>query len=183
MATADIGNVRIHSWGLWLFLGILLMLFGLFLIATPILTTYASVFVFGVLLIAAGIVHLLLSLFEKKSNHVWLHLVIAAFTLIIGLLMLFHPTLTLMTLTLLIAVFFLSNGLFRIIGALTARFKGWGWYILNGLISLLLGVLILIHWPSASLWVIGLFIGIDFLFAGLSLIMISLFVKKGAIFA
>ena len=93
--------------------------------------------------------------------------------------MLFTPGITLAALTLLIAAFFLSSGLFKIIGALVSRFKGWGWYFLSGLISLALGILILVHWPSSSLWVIGLFIGIDLIFVGWSLVMISLFVKKG----
>lgn len=175
-------NVKLKNWGLWLGCGIILMAIGLVLLSSPVWSTLASIFVFGSLFVAAGIIHIILALVDKDSDHLWLHLIIAAFTLVVGILMLLNPLVALATLTLLIAAFFLSSGLFRIIGGLMVRFNGWGWYILNGLISLLLGILIILHWPTASLWVIGLFIGIDFLFAGLSLIMISLFVKKGALF-
>ncbi len=178
MKMDNITNTKAHIWRWWLAFGIVLMLIGLFLLSTPILTSLASVFIFGVLLVSAGIVHIITAILEKHTDHLWLHLVIAGFTIIIGIMMLLHPSLTLMALTLLIAVFFLGSGLFRIIGAITARFQGFGWYLLSGIISLLLGFLILIQWPLSSLWIIGLFIGIDFIFAGWSLIMISLLVKK-----
>lgn len=180
---SNLDNIKVRHWGLWLLFGIILMIIGLILLSTPVITTLATVFVFGSLLIVAGIVHFITAFLEKNSSHLWLHLVIAAFTFIVGLLMILHPGVTVVALTLLIAAYFLSSGLFRIMGALISRFEGWGWYLFNGLISLLLGILILFHWPSASLWVIGLFIGIDFLFAGLSLIMISLFTKKGSLTA
>lgn len=175
----DIGS-RPKYWFLWLLLGILLMIGGFFLLSTPIITTLASVMIFATLLIAGGFVHVITAFLDKNSNHFWLHLVIAAFTIVIGFLMLFGPGVTVAALTLLIAAFFLSEGVFRIIGSLVSRFPGWGWYLLNGLVSLVLGILILAHWPSSSLCVIGLFIGIDFIFAGWSLVMISLFYRKGA---
>jgi uncharacterized membrane protein HdeD (DUF308 family) len=174
-------NTRPKYWVLWLIFGILLMLGGFFLLSSPVIASIASVFVFAILLLSAGVVHIITAFLDKHSNHLWLHLVIAAFTIVVGLLMLFSPGITLAALTLLIAAFFLSNGLFRIIGSLVSRFKGWGWFFLNGLISLVLGILILIHWPSSSLWVIGLFIGIDLIFAGWSLVMISVFFKKASV--
>lgn len=179
----SLGDLRIKNWGLWLVFGILLIVVGFVLLASPIVGSLASVAVFGSLLLASGVIHIITAILDRKSNHMWLHLIIAALTIIVGLLMLFNPGVTIMTLTLLIAVLFLSNGLFRIIGGLVSRFKGWGWYILNGLISLLLGLLILFHWPNSSLWVIGLFLGIDFIFAGWSLMMIALFVKRKSLLA
>lgn len=179
MNNIEVADTRIKYWALWLFFGILLILGGFFLLASPVFTTIASVFIFGILLIAGGLVHVVTAILDRRSNHLWLHLSIAALTIVIGFLMLFTPTITLAALTLLIAAFFLSSGLFKIFGSLISRFKGWGWYFLSGLVSLALGALILAHWPSSSLWVIGLFIGIDFIFAGWSLVMLSLFVKKG----
>lgn len=178
MADVNIISTRPKYWVMWMIFGILLMVGGFFLLSAPVIASVASVFVFGTLLLAAGFVHVITAFLDKNSNHLWLHLVIAAVTIVIGFLMLFSPGITLAALTLLIAAFFLSSGLFRIIGSLVNRFPGWGWFFLNGLVSLALGILILIHWPASSLWVIGLFIGIDLIFAGWSLVMISLFVKK-----
>lgn len=165
-------------WGWWLFVGIILMIIGLILITTPVITTLATVLVIGAFLIAAGIVHLITAFIDRKSHHLWLHLVIALFTLILGVLMILNPELTVVTLTFLLGLFFLASGVFRIIGSLLSRFRSWGWVLLNGIISFILGLLILFQWPAASLWVIGLFVGIDFLFAGWSLVMIAFFAKR-----
>jgi uncharacterized membrane protein HdeD (DUF308 family) len=69
---------------------------------------------------------------------------------------------------LMLAAAFFGSGLFRIIVALSERFYGWGWVLLNGIITLVLGILIWRGWPDAAFWVIGLFVGIDMLFAGWS---------------
>ncbi len=156
------------------------MVGGFFLLSSPVIATISSLFVFAILLIGGGIIHIITAFLDRTSNHMWLHLIIAAFTIVIGFLILYSPGVTVAAITLLLAAFFLSEGLFKIIGSVATRFQGWGWYLLNGIVSLALGILILMHWPSSSLWVIGLFIGIDFIFAGWSLVMVSLFLKKRA---
>jgi len=75
---------------------------------------------------------------------------------------------------LLVAVFLLFGGIFRIAAVLTVRFHHWSWMLLNGGISLLLGLMIWAQWPWSGLWVIGLFIGIDMIFYGWSLIMLAM---------
>lgn len=169
---------RTKGWGWWVAFGILLILLGLVLLGTPVVGSLASVFVLGCLLVAGGFLHVVTAFMERPSDDFWMHLLVAAFMFVIGILMLSHPDATLVTLTLLIAAFFLGVGVFRTLSALVAKFKGWGWVLLNGLISLILGILILVHWPAASLWVIGLFLGIDFIFAGWSIIMSAIYVKK-----
>jgi uncharacterized membrane protein HdeD (DUF308 family) len=69
------------------------------------------------------------------------------------------------------------GGLFRILTAVAARFHHWVWVLLNGVISLVLGLMIWRQWPVSGLWVIGLFIGIDMIFYGWSLIMLALAVR------
>jgi uncharacterized membrane protein HdeD (DUF308 family) len=170
----DVSNLKVNNWILWLIAGFLLIVIGLVLLAVPIITSIVSVLALGVLLIVAGIIHIVSAFFDKKAHHFWLHLLIAVLTLIVGILILLYPGITLLSLTLLIAIFFFCSAVFRIIGSLMTRFRGWGWYFLNGVVSLLLGVLIVLLWPASSFWVIGLFIGIDFLFAGISLVMTSL---------
>ncbi len=64
------------------------------------------------------------------------------------------------------AMFFLIGGLFQLIGSLTVHVPGWGWQAVDGIITLVLGVLVLSQWPVSGLWVIGLFIGIDLIFYG-----------------
>ena len=80
--------------------------------------------------------------------------------------------------TLIIAIFLIISGIFRIVSALSERFTGWGWVLLNGGVSLLLGLLIYKQWPLSGLWVIGLFVGIDLIFNGWAWIMLSLAMRK-----
>lgn len=165
-------------WLWWFIFGLLLIISGIVFLASPVVTSLASVVVLGSLLMFAGVVHLICAFLERGADNFWVHVLIAALTLVVGILMLTNPTVTLVTLTLLIAALFLSIGLFRMISSVVARFRGWGWVLLNGVISFILGILIIMHWPASSLWVIGLFIAIDLIFAGWTLIMIALLLKK-----
>jgi uncharacterized membrane protein HdeD (DUF308 family) len=80
--------------------------------------------------------------------------------------------------TLMIAAGFVVGGLFRIVTALSHRYHGWVWVLLNGIVTLVLGILIWQEWPESAMWVIGLFVGIDMVFAGMSWVMTALTVRS-----
>ena len=83
-----------------------------------------------------------------------------------------------LVLTLLLAVYFMVIGIFRIVASLTMRFPNWGWVLFSGIVSFILGVLTKQQWPLSGLWIIGLFIGIDMIFSGWSYVMLSLAARK-----
>jgi uncharacterized membrane protein HdeD (DUF308 family) len=56
----------------------------------------------------------------------------------------------------------------------------WGWVVASGLITLLLGIIILIHWPVSSLYVLGIFLGVDLVFAGATWIGLGLGLRQAA---
>lgn len=169
----------LHGWKWWMTLGILFLIVGLILLSAPVVATVATVLVLGTLFICAGILYLVSAIMDRHVPHFWILLLIAILTFVIGFLMIAEPAVTMMALTLMIGAFFLTIGIFRIVGSLVVRFHRWGWVFLNGIISLILGILIIMEWPASSFWVIGLFLGIDLLFAGWSIIMLSLFLKSG----
>jgi uncharacterized membrane protein HdeD (DUF308 family) len=70
--------------------------------------------------------------------------------------------------------FFLVAGLFALITPFVVSLPDWGWHALNGLITLLLGILVLAQWPVSGLWVIGLFVGIELIFAGVAWMALAL---------
>ena len=76
-----------------------------------------------------------------------------------------------------VAAFLVVAGLFRIVAALSLRLPNWGWQLLRGFVTLLLGVLIYRAWPFSGLWVIGLFVGIEMIFYGWAWIMLALEVR------
>ncbi len=160
-------------------LGILFMLFGFIMMIFPVMTTVSLELFFGVLLFLGGIVQIILSFVHKGWKGFLLTLLSGILFIIVGLIMLFNPLGTLITLTLLIATLLLIGGLIKIIFSLvTKSLQNRGWVLFNGVISLLLGWLILIGWPADAIWLIGLFFGIDMLFGGITMIMLSSVVDK-----
>jgi uncharacterized membrane protein HdeD (DUF308 family) len=80
-----------------------------------------------------------------------------------------------------LAAAFMAGGIIRIIGSAIERFHGWGWVMLNGFISLFLGIFIwkqFVDYPPSVFWVIGVFVGIEFLFAGWSWIFLALGIRS-----
>ena len=93
---------------------------------------------------------------------------------VVGYMIVDSPALSMLLLTKFIAIFLIVSGLFRIVSALLVRFPDWGWVLLNGGVSLLLGIIINRQLPEAALWVIGMFIGIEMIFNGWAWIMLAL---------
>jgi uncharacterized membrane protein HdeD (DUF308 family) len=171
------GELR-RSWGWFLALGIVLIVLGTIALGSALLMTVASVFFFGWLLIVGGVMEAVHAFWRKRWAGFFLDLLTGILYVVAGWMMVTNPTESAVLLTLLIAMFLVFEGVFRIVAALAARYPHWGWVLFNGLISVLLGILIWRQWPYSGLWVIGLFIGIEMLLNGWSLVMLSLSARK-----
>jgi uncharacterized membrane protein HdeD (DUF308 family) len=171
------GELR-RSWGWFLALGIVLIVLGTIALGSALLMTVASVFFFGWLLIIGGVMEAVHAFWRKRWAGFFLDLLTGILYVVAGWMMVTNPTESAVLLTLLIAMFLVFEGVFRIVAALAARYPHWGWVLFNGLISVLLGILIWRQWPYSGLWVIGLFIGIEMLLNGWSLVMLSLSARK-----
>jgi uncharacterized membrane protein HdeD (DUF308 family) len=169
-------NLR-RVWWLFLILGVVMVFVGLMAISSTFVATMASVVVFGVLLLIAGVAEVIHAVMVRNWKGFALHLFSAALYLILGLFMLEDPVRAAAVLTLLIAASFFVGGVLRIVYALVERFHAWPWVVLQGVVDLLLGGLIWSGWPETSLWVIGLFIGIDLLLHGWSWVILALTVR------
>jgi uncharacterized membrane protein HdeD (DUF308 family) len=160
-------------------LGIALIVLGSVAVGAAWLTTLASVLLFGWLLVFSGVMEAVAAFWAGQWSGFFLHLLSGVLNVVVGVLILAHPGAVAVGLTLLLAVFFLVAGLFRIIAAVALRFPNWGWAVLGGGITALLGVLIWAQWPSSALWVIGTFVGIDLLFRGWAWVMFGLAARHG----
>jgi uncharacterized membrane protein HdeD (DUF308 family) len=165
-------------WGLLLTLGIVELLLGVIGLGVAGLVTLASVIFFAWLLLLSGIMHLVRAFRTHGWEGVALHILIGILQGAVGVLLLLRPAAGAASLTLLLAALFLVSGLFRIVFALSVRIEGWGWQVLAGLVTFVLGLLISAGWPASSFWVIGTFISIDLIFGGWSFIMIALAVRS-----
>jgi uncharacterized membrane protein HdeD (DUF308 family) len=153
------------------------MVVGVVALCSTFITTLASILVFGILLMAGGVVQIVNAFLGRSWRGFFLHLLAGILQLIVGELLIEHPVVAAEGLTLLLAVGFLIGGALRLVYALVENFPGRGWVLVNGLVVFALGVSIWRQWPASSLWVIGLFIGIDLIFSGWSWVNLGLIVK------
>lgn len=165
-------------WNAFLLSGFFLVILGTIALGSAFWTTLASVMFFGILLTAAGIANIFHSFWASEWKGFFSELITGILSSIVGLLMLGNPGIGAASITLLLAVFFIATGLFKIAGAFLLNIEEWGWVLLNGVVALALGILILLQWPSSALWVIGLFIALNLLISGWSHIMFSLSLRK-----
>jgi uncharacterized membrane protein HdeD (DUF308 family) len=165
---------------IWVFLlgmGIALMILGAVAISYSSLATLAMVLVFGILLLLGAIFEVVTAIWGRSWRGFFLHLLAGVLYLIAGVFLIDNPLMGELGLTLLIAACLLVGGILRIVLSVIERFDGWGWMLLNGVVSVVLGVAIWQRWPLSGLWVIGLFVGIEMLFSGLSWVMLGLAVR------
>lgn len=165
--------IRDHWWW-FLLLGIALVVLGTIALGSPLIVSTLTVTLFGFLLLGGGVMQIIGSIWAGRWQGFLLHLMVGVLYAISGYVIVEAPLESTVELTLVVALFLLMSGVFRIVAALTIRFHDWGWVLLNGVITLLLGLMILKHWPASGLWVIGVFVGIDMIFNGWSWIMLSL---------
>jgi uncharacterized membrane protein HdeD (DUF308 family) len=168
----ELHSVR-NQWWCFLLLGIALVVVGSFCIVEPLVPSLASVVVLGFLLITAGIIQVVSSFWAGKWSGMLLHMLIGVLYAVVGYMIVDAPGLSMLLLTKFIAIFLIVTGVFRIASALFVRFQDWGWVLLNGGVTLLLGIIINRQLPEAALWVIGLFIGIEMLFNGWAWVMLA----------
>lgn len=166
---AGIEEIR-NSWGWFLALGIVLMILGAICIAGDVSATFATVLVFGWLLLISGILALIQAFRTMSWGGFFLHLLSALFRGFTGYLLIRYPLAGAASFTLILASFFVVSGVFRAIGAGAIKFPRWGWSMFSGLVSVVLGIMLLAQMPLSSIWFIGFAIGVDLIVDGASLI-------------
>ncbi len=162
---AGMEDVR-RSWGWFLALGILLVTLGVACITFDVTATFTTVLVFGWMLLIGGIFALVQSFTTGTWSGFFLYLLSALLRGVCGYLLIRYPVTGAETLTLVLAVYFIVGGLFRAIGFAMAKFPGWGWAVFSGVVSIVLGIMLLVQMPTSSVWFIGFAIGVDLIFDG-----------------
>lgn len=167
---------RNKYWG-WLFgWGILFTLLGILSLTHSMTATLISIIFLGTLLLCAGIISVLnaFMFWWGRGPKFLNHLMIGLLYLLTAILFIKAPVTVSASLVLLLAIFYLFIGFLRILNTLSSPLPGWGWALFSGVITVLLGGLILSGWPASSLYTFGLFIGIDLLILGITTIIVAL---------
>ena len=169
-----------QNWVLLLAMGVALIVIGAAVVSEPEMTFIATnlvVQLLGVLLVLGGIFQVAGSFWARQWRGFFVHLLSGVIYLVVGVLMIGKTDEAAAAFTLVVACALLVGGVLRIVLSVLQRFDGWGWVLLNGVVSLVLGAAIWRHWPDSGEWVIGLFVGIEMLFGGLSWVMLALRVR------
>ena len=167
----------IHAhWKLFLAQGILLMVLGLLAVAMPNIATLAVEIFVGWLFLIAGILRAVSVWHARQMPGFGWSMLGALLAVLLGLILIARPLAGVLTLTMVLVAFFILEGITAIVVAVQHRdhLKSWGWVLFSGIIDLLLAYLIWAGWPSSAAWAIGLLVGINMIFFGLSLVMTAL---------
>jgi len=166
----------------WLIAGGLLSIFiGFMAVSLPLLFSAVVVQVLAIFALISGITSLAMAIFGKHVTHRVMNIVFALLYIATGVILLACLTSGVAVITLILAVFFIVEGISSIIASLKLRgHAGWVWSLLSGVAALILGIMVYLRWPSDSAWVIGTLYGINSLFFGMSLFMLGLGARKNS---
>src|ERR1700678_3800649 len=153
---------------------ILLIVVGFFALALPFEAGIAIAIAVAALVILAGIAHLAGTFAARTTGGFFWRLLVGCAYLVAGVYLLMHPKLSLVSLTLALAVLFFVEGIFHIVTWFQVRSApGAGWLLFDGIVTLILAVLILRSWPASAVWALGTLVGINLLMSGFTRLMYS----------
>jgi uncharacterized membrane protein HdeD (DUF308 family) len=168
--------VREH-WKAFLIEGILLAILGLAAIIVPPLASLAVTIFLGWLFLISGVAGLALTFWARQMPGFWWSLISAVLAIAAGLILLTRPVQGTLTLTIVVGIYFLAEGVATIMYALEHRrelSRRWSWLLVAGLMDIIIAAIIIAGLPGSALWAVGLLVGINLLFGGATLIGVAL---------
>ena len=178
LAEQALGDIS-RNWGWIMVGGVLLVILGIIGLSMEFTMTIISVLFFGIMVVIGGAI-ILINTFQAQGwkSKLW-HMLIGLLYIAAGIVMINDPAGSAVWFTLFIAAYLLVVGFLRILTSFQMRgVSGWGWTLAAGIAAVILGVMIFAQWPVSGLWAIGLFVSIDLLMQGISMITIAMAAKQ-----
>jgi len=168
-----------RSRGWLIFFGCFSLIVGMFAIGFPLAMSVAITQVLGIFCVVSGVFSIGAVVFGQEKTHRFSSVVLALIRLITGLALIYWVGAAIDAITLVLAIFFVAEGITFIVSAFTSRgHKAWGLMLLNGIVALILGGMILARFHTDTDWVIGLLYGINSIFYGVSLLGLAFSAQK-----
>jgi uncharacterized membrane protein HdeD (DUF308 family) len=162
------------TWGWFVGIGAALAVLGLVAAVNLVMATLAAIVIIAASLFAGGLLMFLHAFGVRRWGWALLWLVCGTLYVAAAGFVLYDPLYAAIVLTFWLAVLLAASGIMRIIVALARRHRGWGWAIASGLVSLAAAALVAAGWPVNAIWVLGVFLAVDFIAQGAMLIAIGL---------
>jgi len=169
-----------HRWGIVLALGVGLVVCGIIALMSVVEATAVTVLWVGAMMIVAGVIEIAHGLQHKGWGRATLWVVAGVFYVVGGFFAVINPVLASLVLTLLLGIALVAAGITRFLLGYHVKGEHSGWIMISGLVTFLFGLIILVHWPFSSLFVLGIILGVDLIQAGIGWINLGLFLKKSA---
>jgi uncharacterized membrane protein HdeD (DUF308 family) len=176
LLASDVAALGQAHWRRFLVQGVLMIALGTLAVALPVVTTLAVEILVGWLFVIGGVWRAIsLARSSRMPGFGW-SLAMAIVAIALGAMLVMMPLAGMLTLTMLLITFFVLEAIGKILFALNLRkhSHSWSWALATGILDLFLAALIFAGWPSTAAWAIGLLVGINMIFFGVSLVMISL---------
>jgi uncharacterized membrane protein HdeD (DUF308 family) len=171
-----IANAFREHWKFVLAEGIILVLLGALAIFLPLFATVTITIILGWIFLASGIIGLITTFGARRAPGLWWSLVSALVAIGVGLVLLAQPIAGALSLTLVLIVFFVVEGIASLMYALEHRRElsgRWEWMLISGIIDLVLAGIIFAGLPGTAAWALGLLVGINMIFGGFALVAIA----------
>lgn len=166
---AHVAKVVRRNTGLFLVQAVLMVIAGIVALGYPLVTTIAVTLFLGWMLIFSGIVQAITLVANSRLPHFWLQLVSAVLSIVVGVLFIRNPGVAVTTLALLLVIYFIVEGISKVVLAISVRpLSNWGWILVSGLVGIVLGVWLMMN-PAMSIVFLGLFIGIQLIAEGIAI--------------
>ncbi|KPK52568.1 MAG: hypothetical protein AMJ63_09055 [Myxococcales bacterium SG8_38_1] len=175
-----LGTIKRHA-GVGMLVGILVAIAGILALVAPLAAGLSVAIAVGVLLMVSGVSRVFLAFKMGSFGHGLLMFVIGLLSALAGLYMVARPGMALATITIVLAAYFIVDGVFQIIWALRLRpIQGWGWTLFSGVVALALGIMIWRQFPVSGVWAVGTLAGIQMIFGGSSIASVCSAAKRAA---
>jgi len=172
----SVGNFR----GWVIFAGIASLALGTAALVYQGTATIASVVVFGTVLFVAGLAQVINAFQVRGWSGFFLYLLDGIIRTVAGALLVIYPSTGAASITLLLSFYFVTMGTFKAIASASLQFPSWGWSVASGLVSVALGVMLAMQWPTSASWFIGFAVGFDLIVYGWALLMFAAAVKEAS---
>ncbi|WP_309083408.1 HdeD family acid-resistance protein [Chelativorans sp.] len=166
-------------WGWIVALGVIFLIGGVIALTSVVAATVASIFVVGVMMVLSGVAEIVHGFQMRSWGRFFLWIVIGALYVAAGVIAFADPLLASAVFTLMLGIGLIAAGIFR--GILAVRLReeaGWGWVLLSAVITVAVGLIIVAGWPATSLVTLGIFLGVDLIFAGVGWIAAGLALRN-----
>ena len=175
MSTSTIAPEVRHITGWSLTVSVLMILAGILAIGLPVAAGIAVNILVAWLLVFCGVAHLVFGWHIREIGGIIWEMLLGALYIGIGAYLLTHPVAGLVTLTLALAIYLFAEGVLELVLSFQVRPRqGWGWLLLDGIVTLFLAMMIWRTWPASTEWVIGTLVGISMIFSGATRLMLSI---------